>query len=426
MSKIKTRIDFKPQVPEILYKQAGARCSVPRCSNPTMGPFYDLDGAVNMGVACHIYSASENVPRGWGGKDADFISSEKNGLWCCQYHAALIDKKNGRDYPASTLFAWKELIEARTRKLMNDTPSPLGWIESIAIDKFASDKGISPNIELSRWSLIWGKNGVGKTALLEFAASISNAKYAERFSGNQNSIFETNVKYSTVDSFNKNLTLSIVNGDFKRLENGVECLLPPGDLEVIYCDVGDLRAHEHEDHIDVMQRVLNVDKAALMSLCSIGTKTLIPGEIKFEPGVVEDEDDWDYENDTYVTKPRLKLNEEPFYELYFKRKNSSLDRFVSFEQLSTSERAKLILDLQITKAREIAKQRLTLLLVEGLAVNFDKVSFRSLLNAVENENFQAIVSIPPFLDGEVIDKKQSTVCLQDHDYLRSWSLRVIS
>lgn len=138
MDDAKKRLDFNKGVPDILYKQAGGRCSVPRCNNPTMGPYYDHEGAVNMGVACHIYSASENGPRGWGGKDPEFIKSEKNGIWCCQYHATLIDKKKGKDYPANVLFAWKKLAEARTLKNMNDTPSPLGWVESIEFTEFVS------------------------------------------------------------------------------------------------------------------------------------------------------------------------------------------------------------------------------------------------------------------------------------------------
>ena len=95
---ITKRINFKSNVPDILYRQAGGRCSTPRCKNPTMGPYYDGDGAVNQGVACHIYSASEDGPRGWGDKDENFISSADNGIWCCQYHASLIDKNKGIIY----------------------------------------------------------------------------------------------------------------------------------------------------------------------------------------------------------------------------------------------------------------------------------------------------------------------------------------
>ena len=419
---VKSRINFKSKVPEVLYKQAGGRCSVPRCTNPTMGQYKENEGAVNMGVACHIYSASEDGPRGWGNKDEVFISSEKNGIWCCAYHASLIDKIKGKDYTVGTLFSWKKLAEARNLKQMNDTPSPLGWVESIAISRL-SNSSIRPNIELSRWNLLSGDNGVGKTALLEFAASISNAKYAERFSRNKASIFEAFVNYCTVDSFEKEVKLSINDGYLKRFEDARECLLPPGDLEVIYCDLSDIKNRQHEDHIDLMQRILNVDHAALLSLCNIGTKTLMAGEIKFEAAILEDDNDWDIETDSYKTKPKLKPDEEPFYDLMFK--SNQHNNFISYGGLSTSGRARLILDLQITKARETAKQRLTLLLVEGLALNFDKVNFRALLCALEKEKFQTIVSIPPYRHHDIIEKIGSEMALKDHDYLSSWRLKII-
>lgn len=419
-SKDEKRINFKYGVSDLLYKQAGGRCSVPRCKNPTMGPYYENDGVVNMGVACHIFSASKDGPRGWGDKDAEFISSEKNGLWCCQYHAALIDKNNGKDYSVSTLFSWKELAEARTRKQMNDKPSPLGWVEKIAIDKFALSN-INPKMTLSRWTLLYGNQCAGKTSLLEFFASISNSKYAERFTGNKKSVFEATVNYSTVDDFDKKITLKINDQYFKRVENGQESLLPPGDLEVIYCDICDLQSKIHEDHIDLMQRVLNVDKAALMSLCSIGTKTLMAGEIKFEQGVNVVQDEFSYD-EVYINKPKLKLDEEPFYELHFKSKSSKLNQFISYERLSTSERGMLVLDLQITKARETAKQRLTLLIVESLSSNFDENNFRKLLCSLEKENFQAIVSLPPYLDTKLIEKHDHGRSLYDVEYLKNWKL----
>lgn len=61
-----------------------------------MGPYYESDGAVNMGTACHIYSAAAEGPRGQGGKDKAFLESEANGIWCCAYHGTLIDKKKAK------------------------------------------------------------------------------------------------------------------------------------------------------------------------------------------------------------------------------------------------------------------------------------------------------------------------------------------
>ena len=178
----KSRIDFKSGVPETLFRSVNGHCSVPRCKKPTTGPFYELIDSVNMGVACHIYSAAKDGPRGQGGKYKEFIESAENGIWCCQYHAAIIDKKKGVDYPASTLFAWKKLAEARVRKQMSDIPSPLGWVESIEFLTPHAHGFATPKILLSRYTILTGGNGRGKTALLEAAAAICNSKYFDRVS----------------------------------------------------------------------------------------------------------------------------------------------------------------------------------------------------------------------------------------------------
>jgi energy-coupling factor transporter ATP-binding protein EcfA2 len=85
---------------------------------------------------------------------------------------------------------------------MNDIPSPLGWVETISVTDFPLPQ-IRPTITLSRWNLLYGKQCVGKTTLLELAASISNSKYAERFLGNENRLFEATLNYSTVDDYDK-------------------------------------------------------------------------------------------------------------------------------------------------------------------------------------------------------------------------------
>lgn len=419
----KKRIDFKSGIPFILAKKANFKCSVPRCKTPTVGPFKENEGAVNLGVACHIYSASENGPRGWGGKTEDFISSEENGIWCCQYHASLIDKNEGKDYPVSVLFAWKKLIEARILKEMNDIPSPLGWIESIAFTSFLN-RPIIPKLNLSRYTLIHGENGVGKTVLLEIAAAISNSKYADRFNGTQildknNQLvpaeFKAQVNYSTVDTFSKDLKMEIINKRLYRIENSQACLLSPGDLEVIYCSSKDLRRNDDEDDIDYMMRILNVDKSALFSLADIGTKTLLSGKIKFVHATEFDEDDFGEEKE-YL---KYKKNGEDYYELKFLSDNFPVD--VSFKNLSSSEQGKLVLDLQIMKSREVAKQRLTLLLIEGLILTFDKYNFQKLLEILIKEDFQVVVSIPPYLYSEIISNDE----LIDVEYLYQWKLEGI-
>lgn len=415
-----TRIDFISGVPDTLYRRSGGKCSVPRCKNPTMGPFKENEKAVNMGVACHIYSASKNGPRGWGGKPSEFISSAKNGIWCCQYHASLIDKNKGNDYPVSVLFLWKKLIETRVLKEMNDFPSPLGWVDSIEFTTFLNYTAL-PKLKLSRYTLIFGKNGVGKTVLLEIAAAISNSKYANRFNGtsikneNENyipAVFEAKVVYTTVDYPHKEINLKIEDKQLFRMENRINYLLPPGDLEVIYSSNKDKIRSTDEDDIDYMMRVLNVDKSALFAICNIGTKTLITGTIMFEHAEEDDEEKWD------KTYPKYKDDGEPYYELMFKPKDR--DEFICFNCLSSSEQGMLILDLQITKAKEIAKQRLTLLLIEDLAIVFDENNFQNLLQVLEKEDFQVIVSIPPYITTSIINNKS-----KDLEYLKQWKLEEI-
>ena len=413
------RIDFKTGVSETLYRKAGGQCSVPRCKNPTMGPYYSQDGAVNMGVACHIYSAAVNGPRGRGGKDEDFISSEKNGIWCCQYHASLIDKSKGCDYSAADLFAWKNLAEARTLKKMNDKPSPLGWVESIELTKFPKTLDKLPKVTLSRRTLLYGKNCSGKTVLLQAAAFISQARYAGRFTSsqkNKDTILCAKIIYSTVDSLNKELTLKIQGMELIRLEGNTQCLLPPSDLEVIYCTQHEITKSPYEDDIDFMMRLLNIDKSVLFSLARIGTNSIIPGEIKFEKAMEEDDE-------TESLKPRYKENGKPYFELLFKM--SMRDDFVTYDALSTGEKSKLIIDLLITKARQVSNKRLTLLLLDDLPSIFDRGSFETLLRQLANEEFQVVVTLPYNREKDILQVDNGQSILQTLDYLESWRLAII-
>lgn len=422
----KTRIDFRSGVPDALFKQAGGRCSVPRCKNPTMGPYYDRGGAVNMGVACHIYSASKNGPRGQGGMSAGFISSEQNGIWCCQYHGGLIDKDNGRDYPAELLFAWKELAEARVRKQMNDLPSPLGWVDSIELTNFSVLKS-PPKIKLFRYTLMWGRHISGKTSLLEIAASVTNSRFADRFNGTKKLgadgeyhpvTFAGKVVYSTVDSLEKKIYLDINGPQISRRDGLRACLLPPGDLEVIYCSSPESKKRDGEDDVDFLMRVLNVDKSALYAICDVGTKSVMPGDIRFVHARVYDEErDKEY--------PKHKDNGDSHYNLEIRSRGR--DFFVSYDGLSGSEKDRLVLDLTVAKAREVCKERLTLLLIEDLCFGLDPTNFANLLRALENEDFQSVVSLPPARENEVLDKSESgsVPTLNEANYLAKWRLVVV-
>ena len=112
-----------------------------------------------------------------------------------------------------------------------------------------------------------------------------------------------------------------------------------------------------------------------------------------------------------------------FYELVLTRTRAGSDIDVSYNGLSTSEKGRLLLALSITKAREVAKQRLTLLIVECLAFNFDENNFEKLLRVLEKEDFQVLVTLPPIREKSIIEVDNGTKKLRDLDYLRDWTLR---
>lgn len=364
-----------------------------------------------MGKACHIYSAAPGGPRGRGGKDENFIRSAANGLWCCAYHSDLIDKDKGDGYSAATLFAWKKLAEARIKKLMDHAPSPLGWVESIGFDEFFGRVN-PPKIKLSRNTLLWGENASGKTVLLELAATVTNSRYGWRFveqvvsnlGSNTEPSVQGKVCYSTVDMPDKVLQLVVRGDEIAREENGMVCLLPPGDIEILHLQEKDLDFYKRDvDHVRMLMRALNVDKSALLALMRISDKPLLPGCSRLCFSGKYDEQD------------------NAIYELEFKIQGR--DFYVPFYRLGGSEKVCMIIDLLIIKAREVAKQRLTLLLIDSAISNFDGANFQKLLIALTKENFQSIVVVSTVVEEDILERdSQGGMKLVQLDYLEPWRL----
>jgi hypothetical protein len=131
---------FSKRVKIILAQRAGYRCSFPGCDRTTIGPGPSQDDVASIGIAAHIYSASERGPRGTAGLSGRTRAKPENGIWLCSHHAVLIDQNRGVRYPPAKLLRLKYRHEARIA--MDQGHRPFAWVESLTLHRskiFADD-----------------------------------------------------------------------------------------------------------------------------------------------------------------------------------------------------------------------------------------------------------------------------------------------
>lgn len=180
--KHRKRADFSQKTRELTAQRAGYRCSFPGCGRLTVGPAENPQDSSKTGIAAHIYGAatSGGGPRGTGGLSYDELKSPENAIWLCGHCANLIDKHGGEEHPPEKLHSYKALHETRIAHEHTGIHTPFGWIHKFTAHSspLFSD-GLE--IEFAKLNLIVGGNSVGKTALCEWIAGISNPAYLERW-----------------------------------------------------------------------------------------------------------------------------------------------------------------------------------------------------------------------------------------------------
>jgi energy-coupling factor transporter ATP-binding protein EcfA2 len=298
---------------------------------------------------------------------------------------------------------------------MNDLPSPLGWVELIEMDSCRLFKSM-PKLKLSRFTLVCGMEGSGKSLLFEMAASISNSQYGERLINLSNSSHtKGTITYSTVDHHEIKLRLDFSNSNLHRYHNNTLLNIPPSDIEIIYYPSQIRGRFTEEDDLLFLMRILAVDKSALKTMCSdLGSNTLIKGEFYFEQSKSQDEDNGTETSDVNGDgTPLLKLI----------CKLDGRDFSLPFNSLSQSEKLRIVMSFFIIKAREISKHKLTLLILETDSINFDEKNFKKLLNVLLEQPFQVVLNVPNARYTNVIDVDElGNPSLKSHDYLERWSL----
>lgn len=105
------RDNFSLKTKEILAKRVGYKCSNPDCRKSTTGPNDEgNEKYINIGVASHIFAASQNGPRYDDLMTTDERTAIENGIWLCQSCSKIIDDDTAK-YTSDLLMAWKESAE---------------------------------------------------------------------------------------------------------------------------------------------------------------------------------------------------------------------------------------------------------------------------------------------------------------------------
>lgn len=415
------RIDFHPKVAEQIRKRVNFQCSVPRCKNAAVGPATDsTDASVNLGTACHIFSAAPNGPRGQGGKTEEWIGSVENGIWCCKSHGDRIDKRKGKEFPPETLLAWKALAEARVRVQMNGETSPLGWIDTIELE--AGEIYRDPiKLELQKTNILLGDEGSGKSLLFEMAACASDSAHGRRL---QSVAAKTalplkttgSIKYSTADKLDVELRFEFSKDSTIRTQDGKVLLAPPSDISVVYFEADRRLKEAHEDDFEYFRRVLQIDPSSLSSMSEVVGQNdgFAAGRHAFIEAANDDEDD---SQGSHARGRGRKLELVSVF--------AGASGSVVFEDLSRSQKTRLFIQFFIQKARNTSRQCPTLLLLDLSGTNLDEHNFSKLLNILESEAFQTIV-IPP--NVRIADVESSEAPLPEKPApieLSSWAVQRI-
>lgn len=137
-------LKFTESVKGAIFREAGHRCSNPKCRKHIYSWDKGTDEVTCLAEACHIYPARDGGPRYDQSVKDDFITSKANGLCLCLDCHKIIDR-TPRSYSADTLFDWKNLAKERNQPEFNQLRPDLGpgrtmGQEVQTLEKYLKDK----------------------------------------------------------------------------------------------------------------------------------------------------------------------------------------------------------------------------------------------------------------------------------------------
>jgi hypothetical protein len=79
----------------------------------------------------------------------------------------------------------------------------------------------------------------------------------------------------------------------------------------------------------------------------------------------------------------------------------------------------------MSKAREVCKQRLTLLLIDDFVGSLDEGNYINLMEKLSGEDFQSVAVLPSAIEKKIAEEVDGIIKLRELEYLSSWSLFIV-
>lgn len=340
-----SRSDFGDGTRHVIAARAGFRCSYPGCGKLTIGPAKSPGDFEDTGIACHIYAAAKNGPRGQGDLTDQALRAASNGIWMCGDHGNMIDKKRGVRFPIQMLLGWKALHEYRISYEHSGDKAPFGFIRSLTLTHSPLFKE-NTEIDFAKTTFLIGLNATGKTAICEWLTALNTSRNIWRWlkSGfvEYDIMFDAPIEqHLRVEVKNNALALKLDQIAVNRNHARASTVYLPGHGELsISCD------------LKRVSSLFGIEEISLRSLMPLVSGFFVKGMFFAE---------------------RLDESEKGFYDLHCVLTNGSVR---TYNQLSSGEQGRVLLDIAMAQASQAAQFGATLLIaeIESLGIDWGAVA----------------------------------------------------
>ncbi len=209
--------------------RSGYRCAFPGCDKITIGPGAAPDESSLTGSASHIFSASEDGPRGTGGLSKEERQSVENGVWLCALHARVVDSNRGDKFPAELLHSFRDEHEARIAA--ENEGLPLHRVMKLEIGENPVFE-TNTEVPLGKVTLLVGENATGKSTVFRWIDQLGGSSQPYNTAHKSRTAL---IEYSATfySSAKKVVRVFRDTDELRFLLDGEEVLFNPIPMEII-------------------------------------------------------------------------------------------------------------------------------------------------------------------------------------------------